>query len=386
MLKTAESVRAGHPDKLCDFIAETILDEALYGDPAARVAVEVLATKARIYVAGEITSKVKVEIPTVVRRALTQRGYDPRTFRIRVRVHRQSPDIAGGVDQSLEARQGQQDAYAAIGAGDQGTVYGYATSETEERLPLPLVYAQRICQRLDEAFENNKLIELEADGKAQVSIDYENGQPKRVASVVVSVQHKPYCNTDELHQKIVSLVITPACREVPIDENTEILVNPSGRFVSGGPEADTGLTGRKLMVDTYGGLAPHGGGAFSGKDPSKVDRTGAYMARLIAKTVVDAKLAAECQVSISYAIGKADPVAFTVDTLGTGRYSDEQLTRACAEVFPLRPAGMIEALDLGKHTNFRTYAAYGHFGHGYPTWERSYQWTDKLRAALGVSW
>lgn len=386
MLKTAESVRAGHPDKLCDFIADSILDEALYCDPAARVAVEVLATKARIYVAGEITSSVKIQIPAVVRRALIVRGYEPRQFRIRVRVHRQSHDIADGVNQSLEARRGQQDAYVAIGAGDQGTVYGYATKESDERLPLPLVYAQRICERLDDAFENNKLMELEADGKAQVSIDYENGQPKRLASVVVSVQHKPGANTDEFHQKLVSLIITPACREVPIDEDTEILVNPSGRFVSGGPEADTGLTGRKLMVDTYGGLAPHGGGAFSGKDPSKVDRTGAYMARLIAKTVVDARLAEECKVSISYAIGKADPVAFTIDTLGTGQYSDEQLTAACAEVVPLRPAGMIEALELGKWTKFRTYSAYGHFGRGYPTWERSYQWTSKLRAALGVTY
>ena len=384
MLKTAESVRAGHPDKLCDFIADTILDEALYGDPAARVAVEVLATKARIYVAGEITSKTKVEIPAVVRKALIVRGYDPRAFRIRVRVHRQSLDIAGGVDQSLEARQCQQDAYAAIGAGDQGTVYGYASSETEERLPLPLVFAQRICQRLDEAFADNKLPGLGADGKAQVSIDYENGKAKRVSSVVVSVQNKPGCNNDELHQKIASLIIAPACKELPIDEDTEILINPSGRFIVGGPEADTGLTGRKLMVDTYGGLAPHGGGAFSGKDASKVDRTGAYMARLIARTLVDAKLAEEAQVSISYAIGKADPVAFTVDTFGTGRFDDLQLTAACCEVFPLRPAGMIEALDLGKHTNFRTYSAYGHFGHGYPTWERDWAWVDKLREALGV--
>ena len=384
MLKTAESVRAGHPDKLCDFIADTILDEALYGDPAARVAVEELATQARIYVAGEITSKTKVEIPAVVRKALIVRGYDPRAFRIRVRVHRQSLDIAGGVDQSLEARQCQQDAYAAIGAGDQGTVYGYASSETEERLPLPLVFAQRICQRLDEAFADNKLPGLGADGKAQVSIDYENGKAKCVSSVVVSVQHKPGCNNDELHQKIASLIIAPACKELPIDEDTEILINPSGRFIVGGPEADTGLTGRKLMVDTYGGLAPHGGGAFSGKDASKVDRTGAYMARLIARTLVDAKLAEEAQVSISYAIGKADPVAFTVDTFGTGRFDDLQLTAACCEVFPLRPAGMIEALDLGKHTNFRPYSAYGHFGHGYPTWERDWAWVDKLREALGV--
>lgn len=386
MLKTAESVRAGHPDKLCDYIADCILERALYEDPAARVAVEVLATKARVYVAGEITCSAKLEIPMLVRAALEHVGYDPRRFRIRVKVHHQSRDIAGGVNTSLEARRGDVDAYAAIGAGDQGTVYGYATAETEARLPLPLVYAHRICRRLDEAFKDHKIPELEADGKAQVTVEYDGEAPKRVTTIVVSAQHKPGINVEEFKQRLISLIITPACREIEIDADTEILINPSGRFVEGGPDADTGLTGRKLMVDTYGGLAPHGGGAFSGKDPSKVDRSGAYMARLIAKAIVDAGLAEECQVSISYAIGKADSVAFSVDTLGTGRFDDLQLAAACVEVFPLRPAGMIEALDLGKHTNFRSYAAYGHFGHGYPTWERAWAWVDKLREALGVQY
>lgn len=387
MLKTAESVRAGHPDKLCDYIADCILERALYEDPAARVAVEVLATKARVYVAGEITSKAKIQIPAVVRRALTQRGYNPRAFRIRVRVHRQSPDIADGVNQSLEARHGDTSSHAMVGAGDQGTVYGYATAETQERLPLPLVYAHRICRRLDEAFKDHKIPELEADGKAQVTIEYDGETPKRIACIVVSAQHKPGINVADFKQRLISLIITPACREIEIDPDTEILINPSGRFVEGGPDADTGLTGRKLMVDTYGGLAPHGGGAFSGKDPSKVDRTGAYMARLIAKAIVDAGLAEECQVSISYAIGKADPVAFTVDTLGTGAYSEALIEQACRVVFPLRPAGIIEALKLGKHTRFAQYSAYGHVGDLVATWEQTWDWATQLRKIVkGDAW
>ena len=387
MLKTAESVRAGHPDKLCDYIADCILERALYEDPAARVAVEVLATKARIYVAGEITCKGKLEIPMLVRAALKKIGYDPRGFRIRVKVHRQSSDIAGGVNTSLEARRGDVDAYAAIGAGDQGTVYGYATAETQERLPLPLVYAHRICKRLDQAFTDGKIPELEADGKAQVTIEYDGDTPKRIATIVVSAQHKPGIDVEDFKQRLISLIITPACREIEIDADTEILINPSGRFVDGGPAADTGLTGRKLMVDTYGGLAPHGGGAFSGKDPSKVDRSAAYMARLIAKSVVDAGLAEQCQVAISYAIGKADPVAFSVDTLGTGNYAEALIEQACCEVFPLRPAGIIEALELGKHTRFAQFSAYGHFGAHSATWERTWDWATQLRKIVkGEAW
>lgn len=387
MLKTAESVRAGHPDKLCDYIADSILDRALYEDPAARVAVEVLATKARIYVAGEITCQAKLDIVGIIRDALATRGYDPRGFRIRVRVHHQSSDIAGGVDKSLEARHGDTSSHAIVGAGDQGTVYGYATAESEARLPLPLVYAHRICKRLDQAFTDHKIPELGPDGKAQVTIEYDGEAPKRIATIVVSTQHEPGINVEDFNQRLISLTITPACREIEIDADTEILINPSGRFVEGGPAADTGLTGRKLMVDTFGGLAPHGGGAFSGKDPSKVDRSGAYMARLIAKSVVDAGLAEQCQVAISYAIGKADPVAFSVDTLGTGAYTEALIEQACREVFPLRPAGIIEALKLGKHTRFSDYSAYGHVGYLVASWEQTWDWATQLRKIVkGDAW
>lgn len=387
MLKTAESVRAGHPDKLCDFIADCILERTLYEDPAARVAVEVLATKARIYVAGEITCSAKLEIPMLVRAALEYVGYNPRRFRIRVRVHRQSSDIADGVDKSLEARHDDTSSHSMVGAGDQGTVYGYATAETQERLPLPLVYAHRICRRLDEAFKEGKIPELGPDGKAQVTVEYDGNSQKRIATIVVSTQHQPGINVEDFKQLLISLIITPACREIEIDTDTEILINPSGRFVEGGPAADTGLTGRKLMVDTYGGLAPHGGGAFSGKDPSKVDRTGAYMARLIAKSMVDAGLAEQCQVAISYAIGKADPVAFSVDTLGTGAYAQALIEQACREVFPLRPAGIIEALKLGKHTRFAQYSTYGHFGDLVASWEQTLDWATQLRRIVkGDAW
>lgn len=380
-LKTAESVRAGHPDKLCDYIADCILDRALYEDPAARVAVEVMAIKARIYVAGEITCKAKLEIPMLVRAALEHVGYDPRRFRIRAKIHCQSSDIAGGVDKSLEARHGDTSSHVMVGAGDQGTVYGYATAESEERLPLPLVYAHRICKRLDQAFTDGKIPELGPDGKAQVTVEYDGETPKRIATIVVSVQHKPGINVEDFNQRLISLVISAACREIEIDEHTEILINPSGRFVEGGPAADTGLTGRKLMVDTYGGLGPHGGGAFSGKDPSKVDRTGAYMARLIAKTLVDARLAEECHVAISYAIGKADPVAFHIDTFGTGQHPDWLLTDAALAVFPLRPAAIIERLGL-RAPIYAKLSTCGHMGHGLSEWEWTLPYTDKLKTEV----
>lgn len=384
MLKTAESLRAGHPDKLADLIADSILDEALAGDPAAKVAVEVLATKARVLVAGEITSNHKKRIPATVRLALAERGYDPRAFCIRTRIQRQSGDIADGVDHSLETRHGKADDSAVLGAGDQGTVYGYATSETAERLSLPLVYAHRICRGLDQAWRDGAINGLGVDGKAQVTINYQDGKPARVACVVVSAQHEPGISIIGFTDAIQKQIINPACRESSIDGGTVVLVNPSGRFVEGGPEADTGPTGRKLMVDTYGGLAPRGGGAFSGKDPSKVNRTGAYMARLITKTIVDAGLAEEAQIAISYAIGKAEPVAFEVDTLGTGQYSDEQLTKACAGVFPLRPAAMIDALHLGAGAQFSAYSAYGYFGNTQSAWENTTAWINKLRDALAV--
>ena len=323
-VRTAESVCVGHPDKLCDLISDQILDDIVWEDKTARVAVEVMATGRRIIVTGEISANHRPRIRDSVRSALVRAGYSPWRFLIYVWVRRQSPDIDAGVSTSLEARAGDETAHVLQGAGDQGTVYGYATDETPQRLPLPLVLAHRVCERLDTARREGTITGIKSDGKAQVSVRYDDtGTPVAVDTVVVSVQHDAGKDLGELARQVKTMVVAPACEaHLPIDDHTEVLVNPSGRFVVGGPAADTGLTGRKLMVDTYGGLAAHGGGAFSGKDPSKVDRTGAYMARLIAKTVVDARLAHECQVSISYAIGKADPVAFHIDTLGTGEHPD----------------------------------------------------------------
>ncbi|WP_216395166.1 methionine adenosyltransferase [Arcanobacterium phocae] len=382
-IKTAEAVCIGHPDKLCDRIADTILDDILYEDPTVRVAVEVMASGHRIIVTGEITTKVRPRIRESVRYALVKAGYKPWKYRVLVWTHRQSPDINAGVSKSLEARFGDDTDFALQGAGDQGTVYGYATAETRERLPLPLVLSHEICGRLDDARKQGTIAGIKSDGKAQVTVRYDQaGQPVEVETVVVSIQHDPAKDLDELEAEVKSLIVAPACKPyLPIGVDTEILVNPSGSFIVGGPKADTGLTGRKLMVDTYGGLGPHGGGAFSGKDASKVDRSGAYMARLIAKTIVDAHLAEECQVAISYAIGKADPVAFTVDSLGTGEYSDEILTRAAREVFPLRPGGIIDVLNLRK-PGYMRYSTYGHFGHAGVRWENSFAHVDALRKAV----
>ncbi|MEQ3537171.1 methionine adenosyltransferase [Cutibacterium avidum] len=378
-VRTAESVCVGHPDKLCDLISDQILDDIVWEDKTARVAVEVMATGRRIIVTGEISANHRPRIRDSVRSALVRAGYSPWRFLIYVWVRRQSPDIDAGVSTSLEARAGDETAHVLQGAGDQGTVYGYATDETPQRLPLPLVLAHRVCERLDTARREGTITGIKSDGKAQVSVRYDDtGTPVAVDTVVVSVQHDAGKDLGELARQVKTMVVAPACEaHLPIDDHTEVLVNPSGRFVVGGPAADTGLTGRKLMVDTYGGLAAHAGGAFSGKDPSKVDRTGAYMARLIAKTVVDARLAHECQVSISYAIGKADPVAFHIDTLGTGEHPDWLLTEAAREVFPLRPAAMIDALKL-RSPRYTDLATYGHFGRGLSPWEDSFNYCSKL--------
>ena len=381
--KTAEAVCIGHPDKLCDLIADTILDDILYEDPAARVAVEVMATGRRIIVTGEITTTCRPRIRESVRYALVKAGYVPWKFLVFVWTRRQSPDINAGVARSLEARFGDDTEFALQGAGDQGTVYGYATRETPERLPLPLVLSHEICARLDNARKDGTITGIKSDGKAQVTVRYDAaGKPVAIETVVVSIQHDKTKDLDELAAEVKTLIVAPACKPyLPISADTEILVNPSGVFTVGGPKADTGLTGRKLMVDTYGGRALHGGGAFSGKDASKVDRSGAYMARLIAKTIVDARLAHKCQVSISYAIGKADPVAFAIDTLGTGEYSDEILTAAAREVFSLRPGGIIDVLNLRK-PGFTQYSTYGHFGHAGLGWENSFTHVDALRKAV----
>lgn len=378
---TAESVCAGHPDKLCDFIADSILDACLRKDRSSRVACEVMATGHKIIVAGEITCAKRVDIRFVAREALREIGYNPYAFLIYVYVHKQSADIADGVDRALESRSGDTTQYSMLGAGDQGTVYGYATDETREYLPLPLVLAHGICKRVDSVRRDNVIKGIKPDGKAQVTIEYEDGKPKRVASIVVSVQHSADKDMNTLRSELISEVLHPVFKDFPFDGDTEILVNPSGRFVKGGPAADTGLTGRKLMVDTYGGLAAHGGGAFSGKDPTKVDRSGAYMARYIAKNLVWSGLAKRCEVALSYAIGKADPVAVFVNSFGTSEYSDERLCDAVKKVFCLRPAAIIDQLRL-RSAIYADTAAYGHFNSVLFPWESGTDRYKELRKAV----
>lgn len=378
---TAESVCAGHPDKLCDFIADSILDACLRKDRASRVACEVMATGHKIIVAGEITCAKRIDIRYVVREALREIGYNPFAFLIYVYVHKQSADIAGGVNRALESRNGDTSWYSTLGAGDLGTVYGYATNETREHLPLPLVLAHGICKRIDTVRRDGVIKGIKPDGKAQVTIEYEDGKPKRVATIVVSVQHHADKDTETLRSELISEVLWPVFEKFPFDEETEILVNPSGRFVNGGPAADTGLTGRKLMVDTYGGLAAHGGGAFSGKDPTKVDRSGAYMARYIAKNLVWSGLAKKCEVALSYAIGKADPVSVSVNSFGTSEYTDEQLCEVVKKVFCLRPAAIIDQLRLREAIYAKT-AAYGHFNSVLFSWESGSDKYKELREAV----
>ena len=320
-IQTAESVTEGHPDKLCDTIADAVLDACLKNDPASRVACEAMATAGKIIVAGEITGKELPDIPAIVCRTVRETGYRS-DYEVEVITHDQSGDIAGAVAQDAQ-----------MGAGDQGIVYGYACSETAERLPLPAVLAHRLTRLLTNARKTGMIRGLGPDGKAQVSVEYVFGLPSRISSVVVSCQHEPEKDMDKLRREIMALVIVPALRDVPPDEGTKILINPSGRFVQGGFEADTGLTGRKLMVDTYGGLIPHGGGALSGKDGTKVDRSGAYMARYIAKNIVSAGLAEECTVSLAYAIGRAEPVAVDIDTHQTGECPETGLEQAVRTVF-----------------------------------------------------
>lgn len=367
--KTCESVRIGHPDKLCDFIADYILDSCLEVDPNSRVACEVMATYGKIIVSGEITCELRPYIDCEVKKALQLCGYSPDNFRVFINCHRQSKDIASGVSSSLEERNGDGDKYSSLGAGDQGAVYGYATNETEEMLPLPLVLAHNICREIDNQKREHRLRGVMPDGKAQVTVEYEDDKPKRIKAIVVSVQHSWKKPVEELKNEILNDILPVALAVLPADKETEILINPSGCFNIGGPEGDTGLTGRKIMVDTYGGLAAHGGGAFSGKDATKVDRSGAYMARYIAKNLVKAGFAERCQVGISYAIGKAEPLAVSVESFGTSKYSDEELAEIVTRVFDLRPAAIIEQLDLTKPIYKKT-AAYGHFNSTDFPWEK----------------
>jgi S-adenosylmethionine synthetase len=379
-LVTAESVCMGHPDKLCDLIADNILDAALRKDKSSRVACEVMATKGKIIVAGEITCSERIDIRYIVRQTLKDVGYNPLKFLIYVYVQKQSTDIKAGVDKALEIKEGVDDPYSLIGAGDQGTMYGFATNETKEMLPLSLVLAHNITKKLDSTRKGKLIKGIYPDGKAQVTIEYDDTKAIRVKTVIISIQHHKDKSYEKLREEVFTYVLLPAFEEFPFDKDTEILINPTGRFVLGGPAADTGITGRKLMVDAYGGLASHGGGAFCGKDPTKVDRSGAYMARYIAKHVVWSNLAEKCEVALSYAIGKANPVAFSINTFGTGKVTDEILTNASKDVFNLKPAAIIESLRL-RDISYSDTATYGHFSSPLFPWEHVEKY-DELKEAV----
>lgn len=380
---TAESVTEGHPDKLCDLIADSILDECLKQDPEAKVACEVLATRGHILIAGEITSKYEPYVLWTAKEVLEKVGYPSGEIQMDARIHHQSPDIAGAVESPWEKRNGtlKKKFELEYGAGDQGVMIGYACEETPQKMPMSVVLANRITAELSACRKSRYIEGILPDGKAQVTVEYDNGKPIRLDSVVVSCQHEEDKDLRMLEQEIREKVLLPALRMLPPDENTRILINPSGRFVQGGLDADTGLTGRKLMVDTYGSQVPHGGGAFSGKDGSKADRSGAYMARYIAKNMVAAGLAKRCQVSLGYAIGVAQPVMVQVDTFGTGKAcADDCLAQAVPLVFELTPKQIIDTLRL-KRPIFRQTAVYGHFGRKEFPWERTDR-VKQLREAL----
>jgi len=393
-LFTSESVTEGHPDKICDQISDSILDGLLAEDTGSRVAVETLVTTGLVHVAGEIRTEAYVDIPTIVRQVVngigytsSETGFDGDSCGVSVSVGEQSSDIAHGVDQAQEHRDGSSvDALDSLGAGDQGIMFGFATIETPELMPMAGHTAHRIAERLTEVRRSGELSFLRPDGKTQVTLGYEGFTPKTIDAVVLSTQHHPDISQDELKEQVRRLVIDPVLEntglEMPADER--YFINPAGPFVTGGPKGDAGLTGRKIIIDTYGGAARHGGGAFSGKDPSKVDRSGAYAMRWVAKNAVAAGLAERLEVQVAYAIGVARPVGLYVETFGTGMVSDEVITRAIREVFDLRPQAIIEELDLLRPI-YRQTAAYGHFGRELAdfTWERTDR-ADELRRAAGL--
>lgn len=369
-LFTSESVTEGHPDKICDQISDALLDAFLRQDPHSRVACETSVTTGLVLIAGEVTTKGYVDIPRVVRETIRELGYtrakfgfDADTCAVITSIDEQSADIAMGVNKALEARQGEMtDAdIEAIGAGDQGLMFGFAVNETEELMPLPISLAHKLARRLSEVRKQRLVSYLRPDGKTQVTVEYDGDKPVRIDTIVISTQHHPLVDRETIERDLKRLVIDTVVPEELLDAQTKYFINPTGRFVIGGPQGDAGLTGRKIIVDTYGGYARHGGGAFSGKDPTKVDRSGAYAARYVAKNVVAAGLAAKCEVQIAYAIGVARPVSVMVDTFGTGAIPEERIVEMILKHFDLRPAGIIKALDL-RRPIYRQTAAYGHFG------------------------
>lgn len=385
-LFTSESVTEGHPDKICDQISDAILDAIYALDPNARVACETTVTTGLVLVSGEITTTCYVDIPHVVRETIRAVGYtrakygfDADTCAVLTSIGEQSADIALGVNRALEAKIGEMtdSDIEAIGAGDQGMMFGYATNESESYMPIPIDLAHRLARKLSEMRKSDFLSYLRPDGKTQVTVEYEDNKPFRVDTIVISTQHHPDVTQDQIRRDLLQYVVYPTIPRELLDEDTKYFINPTGRFVIGGPQGDCGLTGRKIIVDTYGGMARHGGGAFSGKDPTKVDRSGAYAARYVAKNLVAAGLADRCEIQIAYAIGVARPVSVSIETFGTGKIADDKITGFIMQMFDLRPAGIIKALDL-RRPIYRQTAAYGHFGRtdlDLP-WER----TDKAEA------